>query len=874
MEKRRREHRLKTGARCASGGRAHAPPTPVEERACKKRRHVRPYPSAPLEDGQAAAANRQAEGGLRKSKKGRRDLFEKADEAIFVVADERVVLRNPAACALLGLPPDEPLGESMADFIHPDDREMVLEHWRRRLRGEELPGTYLFRIVRRDGAIRWVDLYAVLIRWDGKTATLCFLTDTTERKAAEQAADEGAEKFRLLFENSPDPIFLLDGETYVDCNAAALRQMGCAGKDRLIGLSPWDIAPERQPDGRLSRDAARELNAATLRQGCNHFEWLRCTFTGKEFWVEMSQTVVPIGGREILYTVSRDITERKEAEARLRESEERYRNIFENAFEGIFQSTPAGRYISVNPAHARMHGYRSPDEMMRSVTPQQLYVEPDGRARFTEQIERDGEVRNFKSKRRRKDGSVFWISMNAHVVRGRQGEILYYEGVTQDITELKKTEEALRESEGKFRNLVEKALVGVYLIHNGLFKYANGRLAEIFGYPLEELVNLKGPKDVVHPDDLALVEENIRKRISGEVDSVNFSFRIVTKSGQVKCVEAYGSRTVYQGKPAIIGTLLDITDRTIREEELLWKTTFLQAMVRSSDDGILIVDSRRPKVLESRRMIEMWKIPQNIVTHGDEEEKIHYVMAAIKNPKGFYDMIVRVHRHPEETVRGEFELKDGTVIDASSHPVLGKDGEQYGRIWKFRDITEMRRYWDMLETLSNTDGLTGLSNRRRFDELLEREWRSALRQGSYLSLILMDIDYFKEFNDRCGHMAGDDCLRRVAGVISSVVRRAGDLAARYGGEEFACILTDTDPDGAVAIANKIMKRIGRLAIQHPCSPGGDRLTMSYGVATLVPERQQRSSDLVRLADRLLYSAKEEGRDRLKNWPERMKIKRA
>lgn len=242
--------------------------------------------------------------------------------------------------------------------------------------------------------------------------------------------------------------------------------------------------------------------------------------------------------------------------------------------------------------------------------------------------------------------------------------------------------------------------------------------------------------------------------------------------------------------------------------------------MRSSDDGILIVDSRRPKVLESRRMIEMWKIPQNIVTHGDEEEKIHYVMAAIKNPKGFYDMIVRVHRHPEETVRGEFELKDGTVIDASSHPVLGKDGEQYGRIWKFRDITEMRRYWDMLETLSNTDGLTGLSNRRRFDELLEREWRSALRQGSYLSLILMDIDYFKEFNDRCGHMAGDDCLRRVAGVISSVVRRAGDLAARYGGEEFACILTDTDPDGAVAIANKIMKRIGRLAIQHPCSPGG------------------------------------------------------
>jgi diguanylate cyclase (GGDEF)-like protein/PAS domain S-box-containing protein len=560
------------------------------------------------------------------------------------------------------------------------------------------------------------------------------------RKTADAASAEGAEKFRLLFENSPDPIVLLDGGTYVDCNEAALAMMGCKRKDELIGLTPWALAPERQPDGRPTQEVARERIGETLRYGRNRFEFLRNTVDGREILIEVTQTVVPIGGREILYTVWRDITERKKAEVRL------------------------------------------------------------------------------------------------------------------------------QESEGKFRDLVEKSLVGVYLIQDGVFKYVNARLAEIYESSAEELINLKGPKDTVHQDDLPMVEENIRKRLSGEVDSIHFTFRILLKSGEVRHIEAHGSRTLYMGRPAVIGSLQDITERKSRDEELRWRKTFLQAMVRSSDDGVLIVDTHRGKVVENQRMIDMWKIPQSIVENGDEEEKIEYVMSAIKDPGRFYDMIVRVYNHPEETVRGEFELKEGTVVDAGSHPVLGMDGKQYGRIWKFRDITEMRRYWDMLEALSATDGLTGLSNRRHFDEFLDREWRRGIRQRSPISLILVDIDYFKEFNDCYGHQAGDECLQRVAGVLLKAVRRAGDLAARYGGEEFACILSDTDPEGALPLARTIMEEIGKLAIPHAHSPVADLISVSCGVATLVPQKEQMSSELVRIADGLLYAAKEEGRNRLKSWP--------
>ena len=140
-----------------------------------------------------------------------------------------------------------------------------------------------------------------------------------------------------------------------------------------------------------------------------------------------------------------------------------------------------------------------------------------------------------------------------------------------------------------------------------------------------------------------------------------------------------------------------------------------------------------------------------------------------------------------------------------------------------------------------------------------------MRDQSLLSLILMDIDFFKEFNDHYGHLAGDDCLRQVANVLSEIVRRPGDLVARYGGEEFACILPSTDLRGALAIANTVRNRLEQAAVPHYYSSVADHVTLSFGVATLVPETGQTPSLLIQLADDLLYSAKQNGRDRILSW---------
>lgn len=164
-----------------------------------------------------------------------------------------------------------------------------------------------------------------------------------------------------------------------------------------------------------------------------------------------------------------------------------------------------------------------------------------------------------------------------------------------------------------------------------------------------------------------------------------------------------------------------------------------------------------------------------------------------------------------------------------------------------------------LQLLARTDSLTGLHNRRTLGEILDREWRRARRARSVFSLLFVDIDRFKAYNDTYGHQAGDDALAAVARCIGDSIRRPGDTAARYGGEEFIVVLPDTSAPGALVIAEKIRTAIGELAIEHACSEFG-RVTASIGAASWTPERNDAVSELIRAADEALYTAKAAGRN--------------
>jgi len=175
-------------------------------------------------------------------------------------------------------------------------------------------------------------------------------------------------------------------------------------------------------------------------------------------------------------------------------------------------------------------------------------------------------------------------------------------------------------------------------------------------------------------------------------------------------------------------------------------------------------------------------------------------------------------------------------------------------------MAQVHEQQEMLRSLSLTDPLTGLGNRRAFNLALEREWNRALRQREEFALLMIDIDHFKRFNDTYGHQAGDRCIERVSRVIGEAVTRSADSACRYGGEEFAVILPDTDSAGALAVAEKIMAGVRQLAIPHTGSPDQGQVTLSIGVTACRPQAQIHDTCPVECADRALYAAKARGRN--------------
>ncbi|WP_200939474.1 sensor domain-containing diguanylate cyclase [Aureimonas sp. Leaf454] len=184
-----------------------------------------------------------------------------------------------------------------------------------------------------------------------------------------------------------------------------------------------------------------------------------------------------------------------------------------------------------------------------------------------------------------------------------------------------------------------------------------------------------------------------------------------------------------------------------------------------------------------------------------------------------------------------------------------------------RDISDRKRLEEELSALASQDGLTGLANRRAFDQALDRTWRQTLREGGEMALVLMDVDCFKQFNDRYGHQAGDDCLRAVADSIQALLNRSTDLACRYGGEELVVVLGGTGLEPALAIAEQMRAVVASLQIPHQSSSCADHLTISIGVAAAVARTggsMNIPEGLLQAADHALYKAKNGGRNRVEH----------
>ena len=292
-----------------------------------------------------------------------------------------------------------------------------------------------------------------------------------------------------------------------------------------------------------------------------------------------------------------DITSRKQAEEALRKAEEQYRSIFNNAVDGIFRTSPHGKFLVANLAAARIFGFTSPEELIeeRRDIAQEGYVDPRRRDEFKRLLQEQGVVNGFEYEAYRKDGSRVWISENTRAVHSPSGEILYFEGIFEDVTERKRAEEALRESEERFRTIFEQAPLGISEgeIATARFISANQRYVDILGYTIDELRALTF-RDYTHPDDLQKDLVEFQKLAAGQIRTYAMEKRYIRKDGAIIWVNLTVSSLARPGEKPLncMAVIEDITDRIQAEAALAAQALRYKTLMETSTDSIYVVDEK------------------------------------------------------------------------------------------------------------------------------------------------------------------------------------------------------------------------------------------------------------------------------------------
>ncbi|MCZ6659972.1 MAG: PAS domain S-box protein [bacterium] len=408
---------------------------------------------------------REAHEELEQTKQYLERLIESSPDAIVSTDQEgAVTFFSLGAETLLGYEQEEILGQSVTLLYEDEDR--AKEVMRRMREGGGTVAGFETTLRAKDGSLIPALISAsILYDEEGQEAgTVGFNKDLRERKEAEVALQQAHKELQQaqqylerLIESSPDAI--------ISANREGLVTFWSSGAEALLGYRQVEILGQHVTRIYESEDHAKAV-MHQMREGggtVSSFETTLCGQDGSLIPVLISASMLYDEEGQEVGTVgfNKDLRERKEAEEALRQAEEKYRNIFEHAIEGIFQTTSDGRYISANPALARIYGYDSIEELSKDLTDigRQLYVDPDRRTEFAQLLHEHDAVKEFESPVYRKDGSVIWISENARAVRNPSGALLYYEGTVGDITERKQAEETMRLANERMRQQLESARI-------------------------------------------------------------------------------------------------------------------------------------------------------------------------------------------------------------------------------------------------------------------------------------------------------------------------------------------------------------------------------------------------------------------------------
>ncbi len=787
---------------------------------------------------------KRAEEALRESEKRWRLIAENSAERILLLDPDGTVQyinRTPT------LPVEEITGTSIYSYMPPETAESLRRCCEGVLASGEA-GTYEARH-ENDSGVHYFEGRVSPIVEDGSIVSLVVAAmEVTERKRAEEALRESEQRWRLIAENSAEIVILMDPDGTVQYINWTLT----VPVEEVIGTSVYS---------HMSPAAAENLRRCcegVLASGePGKYETRHENDAGGRYFAGRVSPIVEDGSIVSFVVAVVEVTERKRAERALRESEEKFRLLAENAADIIcryrLSPNPGCEYIS--PAVTATTGY-APHEFYADPDLALKIIHPDDLGVLRQLIDQDLPG-SHALRLLHKDGSIVWIELTYVPIYSDDGTRVALEGAARDITDRKRAEEALRESEERYRSLYIKAPAALHSIDREF------RLIEVSDHWLELLGYER--KEVIGRRSVEFLTEDSRRSAeatklpdfwkTGRARNISYEFR--RKNGEIVDVllDAIVIRNEEGEIIRSVAALTDVTERNRAEKGL-----------RESEEKFRLLAENAVDIIYRYRLSP---------NPGYEYISPAVTAATGYSPHEFYadpDLDIKIV-HPDDlgTLRqmidqdlpGRHALrwlhKDGSIawMELTYVPIYGDDGTRVALEGVARDITDRKKAEATIEHMAYHDPLTDLPNRSLLKDHLELAIAQARRSGRKVAVMFLDVDRFKVINDTLGHSSGDKLLKRIGEQLTRVVRD-GDTVARVGGDEFILLLPDlVDPDDARVVAERALQRIRR---KRRLAGRDLVVTASLGIS-VYPSDGDDAETLLRHADTAMYKAKDQGRSR-------------
>jgi len=444
-----------------------------------------------------------------------------------------------------------------------------------------------------------------------------------------------------------------------------------------------------------------------------------------------------------------------------------------------------------------------------------------------------------------------------------QGAVLL---TVRDLTQ-RRQYEIVHDHDARLRSLVQNSAAITMLVSpDGCIQSASGALTRVLGQD-PELVEGLPLSELVFEDDRTALAGAFERASRGASVAGPVKVEVaLLRHGNIGPLPFELAIVNLIDDPTVGGYVVtghDIIDQQLADLRLRKALSLLQATLDATAEGILVVDTEGQIVSFNQRLTEMWRVPDSILSTGNRRMVTEFVSAQLSSPGEYRARVERVYRQPDAESNDMLEFKDGRVFERNSRPQR-VDGETVGRVWCFRDVTERKRLEERLSHQAFHDSLTGLANRRLFQDRMRQGAARMARTGDRLAVLLVDLDNLKAVNDELGHAAGDAVLQSAAQAISGCLREC-DSVARLGGDEFGILLEDVK--GMSDLLGSAARVLA--ALRHPVTVAGRQLVVTASIGAALGRPGVTADQLLSNADLATFAAKELGGDRVTEFTDRM-----